>query len=109
MGFYCSQHAWLGFCALKEGHIEGSLPTVRDLALIALRAGTQARQVEELGAKFQEIQLEVVRIETLRMEAERDKHQARAVVQAASSTVELERRKSNAEVQNAREELSEVI
>ena len=48
-GFYCAQHAFMGRQALKHTLIGGTMPSLADEALIALRSGQRAKDIEHAG------------------------------------------------------------
>ena len=108
-GILLSSHAWIGFCALKENRVEGQLPSDRDMALIALRAGQHVRQIAEHGATFDQIRVEFEKIQNLQRNDERQAVQANLRLSAASAVVHHEVSVSRAEVQSARGEVVEVM
>ena len=98
MGFYCSSHAWIGLCAPKENRAEGKLPSDRDMALIALRAGQHARQIPELGSQFEQIRVEFERAQNFQRDAEHQAVQSNLRLSAASAVVHHGVNVSRAEV-----------
>ena len=104
MGFYCAIHAWGAVEGLLNKSLNGITPNLRTQALIGLRAGQRAADIEAQDQSLAALRMEIAFVEARNVESERRRvlaeTESKMIAEVAASKVQtLQARAEAAEIQ----------